>query len=158
MRPQSSPDRTKPGVKRNVIPVMVLTTERVVIALIAFGALYLLQSRSRKISDDFLRKVDQRRGQTANLELERQRAQEYEQFELKNEIAQRDAASDQTEGESKGDVTKPSGEVPNAVRSYDGGMASGDDSGRSVDVAASTAMDAGPNGSSSDVAADDATE
>ncbi len=137
---------------------MVLTTERVVIALIAFGALYLLQSRSRKISDDFLRKMDQRRDQTVNLELERRRAQEYEQFELKHEIAQRDAVSDQTEGESKGDVTQPSGGVSNAERSYDGGMASGDDSGSSVDVAASPAVNAGPNGSSSDVAADDATE
>ncbi len=137
---------------------MVLTTERIVIALIAFGALYLLQSRSRKISDDFLRKMDQRRDQTVNLELERQRAQEYEQFELKNEIAQLDATSDQTQGGSKGGLTQPSDETPNAGWSYDGGMASGHDSGRSVDVAASTVVNTGPNGSSSDGAADDATE
>ncbi|MHB1683844.1 MAG: hypothetical protein ACYCYO_13605 [Bacilli bacterium] len=82
---------------------MVLTTGRVVIALFAFGVLYLLQSRSRKISDDFLRKQDQRGDHKADLELERQRAQEYEQFELKNEIAQRATASDHIEGEGQGD-------------------------------------------------------
>lgn len=123
--------------KRSVIPVMVLTTGRVVIALFAFGVLYLLQSRSRKISDDFLRKQDQRGDHKADLELERQRAQEYEQFELKNEIAQRATVSGRFEGESKGDGedgAETSAEMSDTARSPDGGASSDDDSGRSVDA------------------------
>ena len=120
---------------------MVLTTERVVIALFAFGLLYLLQSRSRKVSDDFLRKLDQRQDRAGNLELERQRAQEYEQFELKNEIAQRATASDriggegEVEGQGDGEESgEPSSEMSDAARSPDGGASSDVDSGRSVDA------------------------
>ena len=120
---------------------MVLTTERVVIALFAFGLLYLLQSRSRKISDDFLHKLDQRGDHKVDLEMERKRAQEYEQFELKNEIAQRATASDriggegEVEGQGDGEESEePTSEMSDAARSPDGGASSDDDSGRSVDA------------------------
>ena len=78
---------------------MVLTTGRVAIALAAFGVLYLLQTRSRKVTDDFLRKLDQRKDRAGNLELERQRAKEYEQFELKNEKTQHAADAGRAEAE-----------------------------------------------------------
>ena len=114
---------------------MVLTTGRVVIALAAFGVLYLLQSRSRKVSDDFLRKLDQRQDRAGNLELERQRAQEYEQFESKNEKAQRAAWSDRTEAET-GEGERLSLAEGSSAELHEGGSVSAADSARSVHIGA----------------------
>lgn len=61
---------------------MILTTERVVVGLIAFGMLFFLQSRSRRVTDQIVKKMQEDRERRIDDWIEEERSEDYDQFEL----------------------------------------------------------------------------
>lgn len=61
---------------------MIVTTERVIVAVVAFGLLFYLQSRSRKVSDRILKRIEEQREQRIDETIESEGTRDYDQFEL----------------------------------------------------------------------------
>ncbi len=61
---------------------MILTTERLVVAAVAFGLLFFLQSRSRRVSDRILKNIQDQREKRIDGVIEEERLHDYDRFEL----------------------------------------------------------------------------